>query len=94
MNRLRALTEQGQAIWLDYIRRDILENGELAGLIERDGLSGVTSNPAIFQQAIGESSLYDGDLKELVEESPEASAVALYERLAVILLPYSLNPVL
>lgn len=83
MNRLRALTEQGQAIWLDYIRRDILRDGALARLIERDGVTGVTSNPAIFQQAIGDSDLYDADLRELVARSPQASTETLYESLAV-----------
>ena len=82
MNRLRTLTELGQAIWLDYIRRDILENGELERLISEDGVTGVTSNPAIFQKAIGESDLYDRDIREVLENEAEISTAALYERLA------------
>ena len=83
MNPLQRLRSQGQAIWLDYIRRDLLTSGELARLIAEDGVTGVTSNPAIFQQAIGESDLYDADIRELIDRRPELSANELYEELAV-----------
>ena len=83
MNRLRELTEKGQAIWLDYIRRDILENGDLKRMIQADGVSGITSNPAIFQKAIGESALYDGQIEALLERDPELSTLELYEHLAI-----------
>ena len=48
MNPLRQLQAQGQAVWLDYIRRDILLDGSLRRMVEEDGVTGVTSNPAIF----------------------------------------------
>jgi len=48
-NRLKQLERLGQSIWLDYIRRDLITSGELLRLIEEDGLSGMTSNPAIFE---------------------------------------------
>ena len=83
MNRLRALSEAGQAVWLDYIRRDVLTGGELAKLVERDGVSGVTSNPAIFQKAIGESDLYDEEIGAILLENPEIGTVELYERIAI-----------
>ena len=83
MNRLQTLRDHGQAIWLDYIRRDLLTGGSLAAMVQEDGVSGVTSNPAIFKQAIGESSLYDVALENLLEADPEASVVRLYEELAV-----------
>ncbi len=83
MNRLRALTEQGQAIWLDFIRRDLLVGGGLERLVAGDGLSGVTSNPAIFQKAIGESAEYDEDIGELLAGDREMAVGELYERLAV-----------
>lgn len=83
MNRLQALTQSGQAIWLDYIRRDLLDGGELARLVTDDGVTGVTSNPAIFQQAIGESDLYDAEIRRILDHEPETSTVELYERLAV-----------
>ncbi|MFQ5695342.1 MAG: transaldolase, partial [Terriglobia bacterium] len=51
MNPLRKLQQQGQSVWLDYIRRSLLTSGELGRLIG-DGLRGVTSNPTIFEKAI------------------------------------------
>ena len=48
MNPLLKLNEFGQSVWLDYIRRDFVLNGDLAKLILEDGLAGLTSNPAIF----------------------------------------------
>jgi transaldolase len=83
MSRLKRLAESGQAVWLDYIRRDLLQNGGLERLVADDGVTGVTSNPAIFQQAIGQSDLYDEQIKREVEESPGISTLELYERLAV-----------
>ena len=83
MNPLRQLEEAGQAVWLDYIRRDLLRDGEIARLVEEDGISGVTSNPAIFQKAIGESELYDEELSALLRENPEATALELYEAIAI-----------
>jgi transaldolase len=83
MNRLKALTDQGQAIWLDYIRRDLLEGGQLRTLVERDGFTGLTSNPAIFEKAIAGSALYDEELAELISERPEAATEELYEALAI-----------
>jgi transaldolase len=82
MNRLRGLTDRGQAIWLDYIRRDILESGELERLVREDGVTGVTSNPAIFEQAIGRSDLYDQEIGRALMENPQISVEALYEQLA------------
>lgn len=88
MNPLQALAGQGQSIWLDYIRRGMTRSGELGTLVERDGLRGMTSNPAIFQKAITEkaasgSTDYDDVLGELVG-SPELDAKQIFERLAVV----------
>ncbi|MFQ5349767.1 MAG: transaldolase [Thermoanaerobaculia bacterium] len=83
MNPLQQLRNEGQAIWLDYIRRDLLTSGELERMVAEDGVTGVTSNPAIFQKAIGGSDLYDADIRALVADRPELSAVELYEELAV-----------
>ncbi|MFQ5949025.1 MAG: transaldolase, partial [Acidimicrobiia bacterium] len=82
MNALAALHQQGQSVWLDYIRRSLIESGDLDRLVA-DGLRGVTSNPSIFEKAITGSSDYDGDLVALLDADPHADAVALYERLAV-----------
>lgn len=83
MSRLQAMEQYGQAIWFDYIRRDILLDGTLARMIAADGVSGLTSNPAIFQQAIGESDLYDDAIREALEGNAELSVEALYEELAI-----------
>ena len=83
MNRLHALTDHGQAIWLDFIRRDMLLNGELRRLVEEDRVTGVTSNPAIFRKAIAGSDDYDEELGRLILEHPDQGAKELYESLAI-----------
>ena len=59
MNPLKALNEQGQSVWLDFIQRRLLTEGGLKRLVEEDGLKGVTSNPAIFEKAVADSDDYD-----------------------------------
>ncbi len=66
MNRLRALAATGQSVWLDFLSREIIENGELQRLIDEDGLSGITSNPSIFEKSIGETDFYDAEITRLV----------------------------
>ena len=53
MGRLNDLAALGQAIWLDFVARDFLNEGGLKKLVDEDGVTGVTSNPTIFQQAMG-----------------------------------------
>ena len=81
MNPLRALNEQGQVVWMDFIRRDMLTDGELERLVDEDGLTGMTSNPAIFAQAIGGSAEYDGQIRELLAAG-DRSVEEIYEALA------------
>jgi transaldolase/glucose-6-phosphate isomerase len=82
VHRLLDLTNAGQSIWLDYLHREILDDGELRRLIEVDGLKGMTSNPSIFEKAIGQGSDYDAGLRaNLVDGDLEAGA--LYEALAI-----------
>jgi len=80
-NPLHRLHGEGQSVWLDYIRRGILENGELERMIRDYALRGVTSNPTIFEQAIGDSTDYDAELERLAAEG--ATADVAYENLAV-----------
>src|SRR5579859_4096608 len=82
LNPLLELQKAGQSIWLDYIRRDLLTGGELKRLIEEDGLRGMTSNPTIFEKAIGGSKLYD-DLLNSLEARKDLDAGGRYEILAV-----------
>jgi transaldolase len=81
MNPLLKLNEFGQSVWLDYIRRDFVLTGELAKLIREDGLAGLTSNPAIFEKAIGGGNEYAPAIRALKERG--LSAMALYETLAI-----------
>src|SRR5215213_1512722 len=66
--RLQKLTEAGVSVWLDQIRRGMIESGELQRLRDESSLRGVTSNPAIFEKAILGSTDYDEQLKELAGE--------------------------
>jgi transaldolase len=75
------LTSLGQSVWLDYIRRGIIENGELERMIAESAVRGVTSNPAIFEQAIARSDDYDDVLEELSAEGAEP--MEAYEKLAI-----------
>ncbi len=81
-NRLRQLTSQGQSIWLDFIRRSFVRKGELRKLVDEDGLRGVTSNPSIFEKAIGGSDDYKEQMDELVLDRT-LDANGIYECLAV-----------
>jgi transaldolase len=81
MDALAALTNYGQAFWLDYIRRGFVEGGEFQQMIQRDGLRGVTSNPAIFEKAIAGSTDYAAELSSGACDSEEA-AQQVFERLA------------
>ena len=83
MNALKALhAEQDQAVWLDFVARGFIAKGELKALVERDGLRGVTSNPSIFEKAIGHSDEYDASLKAVMEQG-DARVIDLYEGMAV-----------
>jgi transaldolase len=80
MNPLRQLNEHGQVVWMDFIRRDLLTEGGLRRLVEEDGVTGVTSNPAIFEQAIGRSDEYNEQIAALLEAG-EPGVMDLYEAL-------------
>jgi transaldolase/glucose-6-phosphate isomerase len=82
MNPLKQLGDFGQAVWLDYVSRGLIERGELTVLIERDGLKGVTSNPSIFEKAIGHSDEYDADLRSVLEAG-DTNVGKLFEHLAI-----------
>ncbi len=81
LNPLKALHSFGQSVWFDYVRRNLLTSGELTRLIKEDGLRGMTSNPAIFEKAIGGSTDYDQALQKLVKKNSQP--IVLYEELAI-----------
>lgn len=80
--RVQALGTQGQAVWLDFLERRFLTEGGLARLIDQDGVTGVTSNPSIFEKAMGHGDAYDRDLARLLHGG-EAGVIEMYEQLAV-----------
>ena len=93
-NPLAQLTEHGVAVWVDSIARDWLEKGELRRLRDDFSVVGVTSNPTIFQAAIGAGSFYDDQLAGLTEQ--DLPAQAIFERLALYDIrwaAYELRPV-
>jgi transaldolase/glucose-6-phosphate isomerase len=81
-NPLKELLNYGQSMWLDYIRRDLFTTGKLQQLINEDGLRGMTSNPAIFEKAIADSSLYDDFLKTLASRT-DLDTTARFEQIAI-----------
>ncbi|MDH3214941.1 MAG: transaldolase, partial [Candidatus Krumholzibacteria bacterium] len=83
MNSLRQLQSRGQSIWLDFIRRSLITSGELDRLIDEDGLSGMTSNPTIFDKAISDTTDYDESLRKILDEHPQIKTKDLYEALAI-----------
>jgi transaldolase len=83
MNPLKRLYEEGQSVWLDFIRRNLITSGDLNRLIDEDGIRGMTSNPTIFQKAIAGSADYDESLVKALEANPNADIKSLYETLAI-----------
>jgi transaldolase/glucose-6-phosphate isomerase len=80
-NPLKGLLAYGQSPWLDYIRRNILLNGDLRKMIDNDGLRGMTSNPAIFEKAITAGDDYNDIVK--APDAKSSTAMALYEKIAI-----------
>src|SRR5262245_61651858 len=70
-SRLKKLAEQGQSIWVDNLSRDLVHGGGLQRLVDEDSVTGVTSNPTIFQKAIAAGSLYDDQLAAAMRESDD-----------------------
>ena len=78
--KLHELSELGQAVWLDFIQRSLIQSGDLLDYVEQ-GITGVTSNPAIFAKAITEGSEYDGQMEALAQQGK--SAEEIYEELTL-----------
>jgi transaldolase len=80
-NKLREIEAFGQAIWIDNLNRDLLDDGTMRELIEQDGISGVTSNPTIFEKGMGHSDRYDDAFREIVTEISDSQEI--FEHLAL-----------
>ena len=76
-SKLHTLSARGQSVWIDYLSRDMLEQGELARMMKEDAVVGVTSNPTIFQKAISHGDAYDAQLKELLGEAADPKEIFL-----------------
>src|SRR5215831_2404110 len=82
MNPVKELEKHGQAVWLDFLARGFVAKGDLKKLIDTDGVKGVTSNPAIFEKAIGSSDEYDGSIAKALKKG-DRSVADLFEAVAV-----------
>ena len=82
MNLVKELENHGQSVWLDFLARGFVARGELKKLIDTDGVKGVTSNPSIFEKAIGSSDEYDGSINSALKKGDRPVA-DLFEQLAV-----------
>jgi transaldolase len=80
-NRLREIEALGQAIWIDNLNRELLDEGTLRRLVEDDGISGVTSNPTIFEKGMGHSDRYDDAFREVAARTDEPQEI--FEALAL-----------
>jgi transaldolase len=76
-SRLHRLSALGQSVWIDYLSRRLIRQGELARLMREDAVVGVTSNPTIFQKAISEGDAYDEQLREVLAEEDDPKEVFL-----------------
>jgi transaldolase len=83
MNPLREVQAFGQSLWLDYMRRDLIRTGKLQQMMDEDGISGITSNPTIFEKAISAGSDYDFSIQKILLTSPEIDSATLFEQLEV-----------
>jgi transaldolase len=81
MNPLLELKKAGQSVWLDFITRKFIAEGKLDKLVREDGLTGVTSNPTIFQKAVVGSPDYDAQIRAGIDQGQDAAAI--FEALAV-----------
>ena len=76
-SNLDKLSARGQSVWIDYLSRDLLEQGELKQMMEEDAVVGVTSNPTIFQKAISSGNAYDEQLKEVLQRQDDPKEIFL-----------------
>jgi transaldolase/glucose-6-phosphate isomerase len=82
MNPVKALQDHRQAVWLDFLSRGFIADGGLKKLVDDDGLRGVTSNPSIFENAIGKTNEYDDAIRQILQ-SHDYSPGQIFEKLAV-----------
>ena len=82
-NPLVLAAEQGQSLWFDFIQRSLMQSGQLKSLIDSDGISGITSNPAIFESAIANTDEYDQQIADISAADPAAAPMDIFKQLAI-----------
>ncbi len=82
-NPLVTANQLGQSIWIDFIQRSMLESGKLSAMIKEDAITGLTSNPSIFETAIAKTDEYDDSLASFVKDFPDASNIEIFNHLAI-----------
>lgn len=83
MSTLSDLSAKGTAVWLDFVDRKFLKAGGLQTLVNEDGLTGVTSNPSIFEKAMGHGDAYDESIAAFDKANPGAATIDRYEHQAI-----------
>jgi transaldolase len=74
-SRLHELAERGQSVWFDTLSRDLVKTGELKRMMDEDAVTGVTSNPTIFQKALSSGDAYDEDMKRCLERTDDPTEI-------------------
>ncbi|MDX6480193.1 MAG: transaldolase [Gaiellaceae bacterium] len=74
-SRLHKVAERGQSVWFDTLSRDLVSSGELKRMMKEDAVTGITSNPTIFQKALSQGDAYDEQIKELLSETDDATEI-------------------
>ncbi|HUZ16532.1 MAG TPA: transaldolase [Gaiellaceae bacterium] len=74
-SRLAKVAARGQSVWFDTLSRDLVHSGELARMMKEDAVTGITSNPTIFQKALSQGNAYDEQLKELLSETDDPTEI-------------------
>ena len=81
MENIGILKENKQSLWLDFISRDLIQSGKLEALIKQRGVTGLTSNPSIFEKAISDSNDYDKSIIKLLKSNSKISGAEIFEEL-------------
>jgi transaldolase len=84
MGKLNDMAALGQGVWLDFVEKKFLADGSLQKLVDEDALTGVTSNPTIFEKAMGHGDAYDEELAAYDKANPDAPTIDRYEHLAIL----------
>ena len=83
MKNIKTLQENKQSLWIDFISRSLLNSGKLETLIKKSGITGLTSNPSIFEKAISDSNDYDDDILKLLKSNSRISSYEIFEELSI-----------